>query len=881
MSDTNFKPTLNKPTSELAKGFEKTFNKTMEKNNVVLNEDDLLNEEEKILKKKIFSLPKMEALVFSDPKLNAEYDKMNDLQDRTYLFGYHANETILNSLFNDYVLNSPKYLQKYKQAVPKEKKRRDKSGINQLKKAGEEIMIKRGEKPIANTEKSVDEITGAGSSGAFSAPLGMNKQIDETTTASSAGGAAGYVGYAGPAAWSKNGKPAANKPLYKGGQVIQESNYLIDPSGFEKFLKILNEDQSYNEISKDYKETHTGSNKGLGVSEIPQTPERTKKISKIDDNTSLYTGQDVGNMRDKDVDILHNDMIEPHSYFPHPQNKNLKDDGIQGSLKEDTKIEDEDITYIKKNTDEYGDLNNVNKNNLNIMKKDIKTQELDKPDLKTEGIDEKAVSKAQQKFMGMVHAVQKGVLSPDKVGGKVEKAAETMKPKDVKDFAATKTKKLPEKLNESLQDTVEYVSDRQGEEPFMLGGIKWQFVNAKYPNGKVDIGVYRVDHDLVYDYNWWRQAMNIDKNNNIKEDTQTMIQSNGTSMSNKSTATGDQSSNMDMGMNSSMNESEKLLEELNNELNAFSIYHDKLKIMSEDRKPSSLILKDRLGSENEKNFKKDLKDSSVSKLVNIENALEYKSQQTEIKDPQKLNADLEKKTLENTKGVAFKNVGNSENDKGDEIPKRNMTTEEQDEVNNYRLGLGDFVYDNKPNKKFEDRMKADMGDKLYQQRQDKLEFRGKAPMYNKDAQPTDKSDTGKVQFDKEKSGWNERQGLKESEVIGKYFNKFGKKTFVDFKLNEVKEITDLNTELFELSLDGLGNTYTSKVDINEDVVKAMNENKFYTNGTDVFVMKNQVQSLNESENKVKKPINEEFNKMKHLLNYNPNDFTDTSNNSRF
>jgi hypothetical protein len=33
-------------------------------------------------------------------------------------------------------LNSPKYLQKYKQAVPKEKTRRDQSGINQLKKSG-------------------------------------------------------------------------------------------------------------------------------------------------------------------------------------------------------------------------------------------------------------------------------------------------------------------------------------------------------------------------------------------------------------------------------------------------------------------------------------------------------------------------------------------------------------------------------------------------------------------------------------------------------------------------------------------------------------------------------------------------------------------------
>jgi len=52
-----------------------------------------------------------------------------------------------------------------------------------------------------------------------------------------------------------------------------------------------------------------------------------------------------------------------------------------------------------------------------------------------------AVSKAQQKFMGMVHAVQKGDMeAPSK---EVEKAADSMKKKDAKDFASTKHKGLP------------------------------------------------------------------------------------------------------------------------------------------------------------------------------------------------------------------------------------------------------------------------------------------------------------------------------------------------------------------------------------------------------------------------------------------------------
>ena len=52
-----------------------------------------------------------------------------------------------------------------------------------------------------------------------------------------------------------------------------------------------------------------------------------------------------------------------------------------------------------------------------------------------------AVSKAQQKFMGMVHAVQKGDMeAPSK---EVEKAADSMKKSDAKDFASTKHKGLP------------------------------------------------------------------------------------------------------------------------------------------------------------------------------------------------------------------------------------------------------------------------------------------------------------------------------------------------------------------------------------------------------------------------------------------------------
>ena len=57
-----------------------------------------------------------------------------------------------------------------------------------------------------------------------------------------------------------------------------------------------------------------------------------------------------------------------------------------------------------------------------------------------------AVSKAQQRFMGMVHAAQKGDM--ENPSPEVEKAADSMSDKDAKDFASTSHKGLPDKIKE-------------------------------------------------------------------------------------------------------------------------------------------------------------------------------------------------------------------------------------------------------------------------------------------------------------------------------------------------------------------------------------------------------------------------------------------------
>ena len=78
-----------------------------------------------------------------------------------------------------------------------------------------------------------------------------------------------------------------------------------------------------------------------------------------------------------------------------------------------------------------------------VKKKKTKKEEFSDWRSEFEQIDEKAVSQQQQKFFGIVRAIQKGEMAP--TTPETAKAAADMKKKDVKDFASTKHKGLPEK----------------------------------------------------------------------------------------------------------------------------------------------------------------------------------------------------------------------------------------------------------------------------------------------------------------------------------------------------------------------------------------------------------------------------------------------------
>ena len=82
-----------------------------------------------------------------------------------------------------------------------------------------------------------------------------------------------------------------------------------------------------------------------------------------------------------------------------------------------------------------------------------------------------SVSKKQQKFMGIVRAIQKGDQPASKFSKDARDAAKKMKKKDVKKFAKTKHDGLPTKVRQEIEEYVDGIIDGIGEQ-FMVNEEK-------------------------------------------------------------------------------------------------------------------------------------------------------------------------------------------------------------------------------------------------------------------------------------------------------------------------------------------------------------------------------------------------------------------------
>jgi len=79
-----------------------------------------------------------------------------------------------------------------------------------------------------------------------------------------------------------------------------------------------------------------------------------------------------------------------------------------------------------------------------------------------------AKSKQQQKFMGIVHALNKGDVKPSDVTQSVRDVAKTIKKSDAKDFASTKHSGIPKKVKEQILKAFKEYANKMGGDK--LGG---------------------------------------------------------------------------------------------------------------------------------------------------------------------------------------------------------------------------------------------------------------------------------------------------------------------------------------------------------------------------------------------------------------------------
>jgi len=173
----------------------------------------------------------------------------------------------------------------------------------------------------------------------------------------------------------------------------------------------------------------------------------------------------------------------------------------------------------------------------------------DNKDDEEKPIAEKAVSKKQQRFMGMVSAAKKGEKPASK---EVAKVAKTMKKSDAEDFASTKHKGLPEKAKESDKaDSSKKVSKRsaKSEEKVEETTVSGSVATAPAAGGKKSSGGFNFGGG-IYD------SMNRDLENMISESMSRLDESMSINMSLNSdaqdgqgksltvTATGDDADNL-------------------------------------------------------------------------------------------------------------------------------------------------------------------------------------------------------------------------------------------------------------------------------------------------------------------------------------------------
>lgn len=770
---------------------------------------DRIDEKKFELKRKIFDLSKMEALVFSDPKLTRVY---NEMAVNGYAqYGYHYNETIMNIIFNDYVLNSPKYLHKYKKAKPVKKKRRDRTATEKLKQkltkedfddygSDGDIIDEDSDIVIYDNEDGYDlKIDGEFLFYAnpnikevlakvkafikendinlniwFVPSSGIPKKIDyngnlisETTTTGSVAGDASYVGYASPFGFSKSGKPKRT-PMFRGGVVVGENKKINEDMKDDLIEFMVPEWALTALINGDYS--------GLEDEDIEKIDAFIKEVSSKYGNANFLMGDydggkdEYGFKPSNDIDNLGSNVYGVYIY---PDNDiNEKCDEC-----EDKKMNEDEEGVTLNNMDEIREYQKTLGRKFGVKREDYKL-------LRNDALREFAIRMVNKKLQ---------ILSWDDLAdeGDIDQYLDLESGMDYDSLSKAAEKAISE-YGEGKSDgfNIKLKEDAEEIKEHHLSSVedKKDFINSYYNKHTDEENPLTDDMDDDEIHNLYidtEKKMGLYEESMIDDKEESMKLKSDSSMMGVDNSSGG-------SIAEGLEKYSKYLLSADETINRLNKYMELNKI-NEDRTPSAIVLKNRVGKENEKNFKKDFTDSNTSKTVGSLDNLKNKGDNYEVvEDPYRGGLELEEKSLKP-----------KETDKVDaKRTSKHLTPDEEQEVANYRLGVGDYVYDNEMSEKFKERMIKDMGEDLYKQRLEKIKLRNpkNRPMYGKDVQPVSDKPKEKNRYD---VNINEN-----AKITGKYFDEYDKPKFLTVKMKDIKFINegDIKKYYKKLNTKGFGSS---------------------------------------------------------------------------
>ena len=1008
----------------------KSFDKDLVKSGITINEiDGVLTEKKYSLKRKIFSLPKMEALVFSDPKLSIVYEEMADEGREKY--GYHYNETIMNIIFNDYVLNSPKYLQKYKMTVPPEKKkeRRDKYGIEKLRKdlgkkekstpkneTQEMGSFSRYGKGVGNIDSNqgdifenkkhvslesafeeankiskeegvvqhvnkinndnyvvsdwYDEETTVGSfengkkinETMKTSNLNKNKnttnqknftgekfsgksiekkptneeetEIDESTTT----GGAGDYQYAGPSVWAKGGKPMMRKPIWKGGTVIGESQYLTNPDSFKKYLNFLNEQEKFESILNNITENSDFNKVKLLLEDfnnkINEEKQKNKSMKKNVNEHHLNTREekigfisknmDVGSI-EKTLNKLSNDEIDRIYGALEKKMGLVKEDEMSivrepktdsMSAKPDSATDIGRSVEVGTSVNEGDDFIRT-KDDLRGFVKQHKERTGKAPDLATllsmsrdEAVYTLAITVANRLLplpwdhLPDVNSMWDYIDS--KNGMKKEDFIESVK-------EACNNRLAEEGFGlDDLPETKNIIPIKENE-PIEKNTSDWVGTDANLEISLFEYGVVaKQPEDRDYEDEWF-VLYNVGEN---RYDTGWIRESelDDIIMGKEWASDEDVKSFLDtMGKYPPMGKENWLALPFIQKISNLIGYWGYENIMGTSYHTISKEEALKMVEDNTVNEIDELIKEGDKILSEIGFYKKNKNMNEEKKTPSQVSK--ERIGNENKKNFSS-DLQNSGTKEAIEAQKDLQHKDQQTEIDNPKKfsediekdvlktsgggGLenkGDSTADGKhipkrnhtddemdevdlTRKGMQDWQYDNLPSKRFEERMkdgmgEELYKQRQEKMKRQEKAPTYNKDTQPVFDGDEKNQYNKNK-LSEAILTGLYINDFGKRKLVNFKLNNTISTEKIDESWVQISFEGMGNSYTNIGELNEEVVGKINEGKYYLNEktNEVFFIKNK-KILAECENK-KIGLNEEqINKMKRLSNHNTKTFIDT------